>query len=222
VKVYTSRPTTPQEPTESAPAPIVTPRVTFQQGSVTIDLPIRKAEEAKEWVDKLSTLTPSLDLYKRKLKAFIDWEVADGVIKNQENKALRQAQANKKERSKKTLLLTVIDADSWDEIEEQLLKKENNKKNKKRNNTGPKNSRKGKQPQPQLTNQSSPRGRGARGFDTLSESSLEELPQLPIQEKAEATVEENSANEQLATELSASIEPARPFRARRKPIRFRD
>jgi hypothetical protein len=84
VKVYISRPTTLQESTESAPAPapIVIPRVTFQQGSVIIDLPIRKAEEAKEWVDKLSTLTPSLDLYKRKLKAFIDWEIADGVIKN--------------------------------------------------------------------------------------------------------------------------------------------
>ena len=103
-----------------------------------------------------------------------------------------------------------------------MLKKENNKKNRKRNNTDPKNSRKGKQSQPQLTNQSSPRGRGARGFDTLSKSSLKKLPQLPIQEKAKATVEENSANEQLATELSASIEPARPFRARRKPIRFRD
>ena len=73
-----------------------------------------------------------------------------------------------------------------------------------------------------MINQSFPRGYGARGFDTLSEFLLEELPQLPIQEKAEATVEENSANEQLATELSASIKPARPFRARRKPIRFRD
>jgi hypothetical protein len=114
VKVYTSRPIIPQESIESAPAPapIIIPRVTFQQGSVTIDLPIRKAEEAKEWVNKLSTLTPSLDLYKRKLKAFIDWEVTNSVIKNQENKALRQAQANKKKRLKKTLVLTVINADS--------------------------------------------------------------------------------------------------------------
>ena len=176
----------------------------------------------KEWVDKLNISTLSLDLYKRKLKAFIDWEVADSVIKSQENKALRQAQANKKQRSKKTLKLTVINTDTWDQVKEKLLNRENNKKNRKRKNAGPKNGRKEKQPQPQSTNQPPPRRRRARRFDILSESSLEELPQLPIQEEIEVVSEENLVNEQLTTELSASIEPARPTRARRKPIRFRD
>jgi hypothetical protein len=220
VKPYTSRPTTPeQQSPESAPASSITPRVIFQDGSVTIELPIRKAEEAKQWVDKLSTVTPSIDFYKRSVKAFIDWEIAEGVIREQENKTLRQAQANKKQRSKKTLKLTVIDADTWDEVKEQLLKKENNKK---RNNTSTKNGQKGKQPQPQLTNQSPPQRHRARQFNISSKSSLEELPQSPIQEEIEAATEENLANKQLTAELSSSIEPAKLSRARRKPIRFRD
>jgi hypothetical protein len=78
------------------------------------------------------------------LKAFINWEIAEGIIKNRENKALRQAQANKKKRLKKIISLTVFNADSWDEYKEQLL---NKKINKKRKNAGPKNGRKGKQSQ---------------------------------------------------------------------------
>ena len=67
------------------------------------------------------------------MKAFIDWEVAEGVIKDRENKTLRQAQANKKQRSKKTIGLTVIDTDTWEEVREQLDNK------KKRKTTRPKN-----------------------------------------------------------------------------------
>ena len=48
MKIYTSRPTTPQDQsTKPAPAPIITPRVIIQHGSVTIKLPIKKAEKAK-------------------------------------------------------------------------------------------------------------------------------------------------------------------------------
>jgi hypothetical protein len=75
------------------------------------------------------------------LKAFIDWDIAEGIIENRENKALRQAQANKKKRLKKTISLTIIDIDTWDKYKEQLL---NKKTNKKRKNVGPKNDRKEK------------------------------------------------------------------------------
>jgi hypothetical protein len=102
------------------------------------------------------------------------------LSKIKKNKALRQAQANKKQRSKKTLKLTVINADTWDEVKEELLNRENNKKNKKRKNAGPKNSRKKKQSQPQSINQPPSRKRRARRFDISSKFSLEELPQLPI------------------------------------------
>jgi hypothetical protein len=75
------------------------------------------------------------------LKAFIDWNIAEKIIKNRKNKILRQAQANKKKRSKKTIPLTVINIDTWDKYKEQLL---NKKINKKRKNAGPKNDRKEK------------------------------------------------------------------------------
>jgi len=97
-----------------------------------------------------------------------------------------------------------------------------NKNNRKRKNARPKNGQKEKQSQPQSTNQSTQRRPRARRFDISSESSLEKLPQLPIQEAVEVENEENTANQQLITELSASIEPIRPTRTHRKPIRFRD
>jgi len=73
IKIYISRPIISQEQSsEPIPAFIVIPRVTIQQGSIIIELPIKKAEEAKQWVDKLDITTFSIDLYKRQVKAFID------------------------------------------------------------------------------------------------------------------------------------------------------
>jgi hypothetical protein len=71
----------------------------------------------------------------------------------------------------------------------------NKKTNKKRKNAEPKNDRKGKQPQSQQTNQSTQRRLRARRFSISFEFSLEELPQLPIQEAAEVKNEKNAANQ---------------------------
>jgi hypothetical protein len=78
------------------------------------------------------------------LKTFIDWDITEKIIKNRKNKTLRQTQTNKKKRLKKTILLIVINIDTWDKYKKQLL---NKKINKKRKNAGPKNNRKKKQSQ---------------------------------------------------------------------------
>jgi hypothetical protein len=66
MQIYINRPTIPQKQSiESISTLIIIPRVTIQQKSVIIQLPIRKAEEAKQWINKLNTAIPSIDLYKR-------------------------------------------------------------------------------------------------------------------------------------------------------------
>jgi hypothetical protein len=39
-----------------------------------MDLPIDKAQAAKEWIDKLGINTSSMHVYKTNLEAFIDWQ----------------------------------------------------------------------------------------------------------------------------------------------------
>ena len=81
-KKYVDRSTISEEqiqPNQSVLIP--TPHIQIQQGSHTIELPIDKIDEAKEWIDKLTTNTPSISTYKAKLTAFIDWQMTDRCLK---------------------------------------------------------------------------------------------------------------------------------------------
>ncbi len=72
VKPYTPRSITSSNQAFTTPEPPITiPRVTIQQGTATVTFPIRKHEEANQWIEKLSTERPSLPQYKAKLLAFI-------------------------------------------------------------------------------------------------------------------------------------------------------
>ena len=61
----------------------------------------------------MGTDIPLIALYKAHLEAFIDWQVADDCLKQREIHSLREVVANRKERLKKTIDLTVINADSY-------------------------------------------------------------------------------------------------------------
>ncbi len=92
----------------------------------------------------MGTDTPSIALYKAYLEAFINWQVADGCLKPREIYSLREAVANRKERSKKIIDLTVIDADSYTVYCQDQQKKNANKRgNKKATNQQPQQARKG-------------------------------------------------------------------------------
>jgi hypothetical protein len=52
-KPCTSRPTTPKEQSNEPPfQPTITPHVTIQQGTLTLELPIDKIDELKQWISK--------------------------------------------------------------------------------------------------------------------------------------------------------------------------
>ena len=100
---------------------------------MTIKLLIGKSREVEGWIDKLNTNTPSVPQYKAKLKAFVSWQATDRCIKQQEIAALQKAAAaNKKKRSKKTIGLTVVDADSYTLHREEKEKKKANARNQKK------------------------------------------------------------------------------------------
>jgi hypothetical protein len=68
-------------------------------------------------------------LYKSKLSAFIEWQITDARVKQRELDLYKQAaSANKKKRSKKTVELKVIDADTYKTYCEERAKKEQEKK----------------------------------------------------------------------------------------------
>ena len=65
VVLYTNRPITPPDQiTLAERPPIITPVLQIRHGSVIIQLPIGKFEEAKQFVDKFGTVTPSLTKYR--------------------------------------------------------------------------------------------------------------------------------------------------------------
>ena len=148
--------------------------------------------------------------------AFIDWQVADRRLKQQEIQSLRKAANNRKQRSKKTIGLKIINAETYAAYCEEVAKKMANKQGKKK---GSKKS---------LQINSNRRQKTAQSL-TLSDSDYDELEEgieLPIEERDEAVDEvvddDNRIKVQLSVELQATIELNRPARTRRLPIRYRD
>ncbi len=148
--------------------------------------------------------------------AFIDWQVADRRLKQQEIQSLRKAANNRKQRSKKTIGLKIINAETYAAYCEEVAKKMANKQGKKK---GSKKS---------LQINSNRRQKTAQSL-TLSDSDYDELEEgieLPIEERDEAVDEvvddDNRIKVQLSGELQATVEPNRPARTRRLPIRYRD
>jgi hypothetical protein len=62
----------------------------------------------QEMIDKLSTQTPSLPTYRVTVKAFIDYTIAEALVRDLQMKKLQKTAANKKKRSKKTVGLSIV------------------------------------------------------------------------------------------------------------------
>jgi hypothetical protein len=78
-----------------------------------VNLPIGNTQAAKKWINKLSTNTPFLYVYKANLEAFIDWQQAEMYLKHREIRTLRNTAINRKLRSKKTVQLKVINTNIY-------------------------------------------------------------------------------------------------------------
>jgi hypothetical protein len=78
--------------------------------------------------------------YKTKLEAFIDWHLADGCLK-QEIQSLQKAAANRKQLSKKTIKLKIVDAETYIVYREELAQKQANKRSSKKKANQPRKSR---------------------------------------------------------------------------------
>jgi hypothetical protein len=145
VKVYTSRSIMPEEQSNRlSTSLVITPRFRIQHGILTIELPITKTHEIKQWIDQLGANTPSISTYKAKLQAFIHWQLTDGCLKQYEVQSLPKAAINKKERSKKTIASKPIDVDSDTTYCQQMANKKAKKSKKTAFNETQKPSQSGK------------------------------------------------------------------------------
>jgi hypothetical protein len=198
---------------------IPTPRVQIQQGSHTIELPIDKIDEAKEWIDKLMTNTPSIPAYKAKLTAFIDWQVTDRCLKQKEIQSLRKTVTNNKPRSKKVINLKIIDAETYAAYCEEVKKKKANTQSKKSSNKQSKKSSK------KIVRKRQKEARSLSASDNEDDVLKEDI-ELPIGEAFEGVIESESdggvVERQIHDELQISIGSDRLARSRRLPIRYRE
>jgi hypothetical protein len=67
-------------------------------------------------IGKLSTDTPSIASHRANVKAYIDYKAAQERIKAHELSLIKEAVANKKKRSKKTVGCSVVDPETWEAI----------------------------------------------------------------------------------------------------------
>jgi hypothetical protein len=65
-------------------------------GTINIQFFINKSNQAKEWINKLYTNTPSIIIYKAKLIVFVDFHIADVQLKDYEIDSLRKHERKKK------------------------------------------------------------------------------------------------------------------------------
>jgi hypothetical protein len=72
IKIFISRFIIFQEYSNRSSEFIIMAIIRVQEGIHTIDLPIGKAQAAKEWIDKLDINILSMHIYKTNLEAFID------------------------------------------------------------------------------------------------------------------------------------------------------
>ena len=129
------------------------------------------------------------------------------MIIESENKKLREAMANRKKRTKKTIPLLVIDNDSFDEYKA-LKVKQNSRRTR-------------QQSQPKPTNKKTRKQRRRPSLDDAEDSTLLEGINLPIEVAEEVENEECEVNAQLTVELHATLESTRPIRERQLPKRYR-
>jgi hypothetical protein len=82
----------------------------------TIRFPVDDSTYLDYMIGKLSTATPSIAIYRANVKAYIDYKAAQERIKAHELSLIRNAVANKKKRSKKTVGCSVVDPETWETI----------------------------------------------------------------------------------------------------------
>ncbi len=140
-------------------------------------------------------------------------------MKQQEIQSLQKAASNRKSRSKKTINLKIINAETYTTYYKQVKNKRANTQRKKKisNKQSPKPKRK-------VNNKREKKARSP-SINNNKNDRLEEGIKLPIKKENEAvddTVDNNNGVRiQLSMELQATIQPIRPARERRLPIRYR-
>jgi hypothetical protein len=85
-----------------------TSQITVTNEIMIMRFPIGNTQIIKGMIDRLDTQTPFLPIYKAHVKIFIQYATTETLVRETTMQKLKQAAANKKKRSKKTIKMTVV------------------------------------------------------------------------------------------------------------------
>jgi hypothetical protein len=189
---------------------------------------IRNTLIIQEMIDKLNTQTPSLPIYKTTVKTFIKYTAAEVLVREITIKKLKEAVANKKNRSKKIIGLTIIYPETWEiHLQEQRKAKRAIKEiNKAKRETAALRKINGKD---KITSKATDKTTGKSKGKSKGKNKSKNNNQLTIKapEKAINHEKNNDIEAQLTAELEATIfneitTTTRSSRIRRAPVRYRN
>ena len=73
-----------------------------------MQFPIGNISAIEGMIDRLDTQTPSVAAYKTVIKTYVQHAAAEALVRDTTMKKLKEAAANKKKRSKKTIGLSTV------------------------------------------------------------------------------------------------------------------
>jgi|SRR6266498_163275 len=75
----------------------------------------------------MSTTTPSIPIYQKTIKNYIDYQAAITLVRDLQIKKLRDVTTNKKKRTKQIVGYTIINLEGWEVIQEDKRELQRNK-----------------------------------------------------------------------------------------------
>jgi hypothetical protein len=75
-------------------------QVTIIYETVIIQFPVGNATIIQNMINRMSTGTPSIPIYQKTIKNYIDYQAAIALVRDLQMKQLRDVAANKKKRTK--------------------------------------------------------------------------------------------------------------------------
>src|SRR5450755_3432574 len=86
----------------------VTSQITVINGTIIMQFPIGNTSAIEGMINRLDTQTPSVAAYKTVIKTYVQHAAAEALVRDTTMKKLKEAAANKKKRSKKTIGLSTV------------------------------------------------------------------------------------------------------------------
>jgi hypothetical protein len=204
----------------------VTLQITVINGTIIMQFPIKNTSAIEGIINRLNTQTPLITAYKTVIKTYVQHAVTEALIRDTTMKKLKEAAANKKKRSKKTIRLSTVYPKTWKfHLETQRVAKRKKQKviNNKRKAAAKKAAGKNKSKTNEKSKDKNKSKNKGKDNEQLAIETSNKIIDSLFQKDHEK--ENNKIKAQLAAELDATTlnkTTTRSNKIRRTPVRYRN